>query len=359
MAYKQNTFLGNSVLPVDIVLAPEWWYKNDKITFDQDFFFHPMKRVEVEQRMEKILYERWGKFGLGQDRDQPRPEIGAIHLAAGFLLSEMLGCKVNYSENHPPQVLPAFQELRNITVDEAFCSDAFRRTTGLTDSLKKKYGYLTGDINWGGILNIAMDLHGENIFIDMMMTPDDVKDYFAGIAGVIEKFTSFLQAKTGTTSISVNRSVRHLQKPVLLHSECSHTMISEEDYENFLLPFDQEWSKNRPFGVHYCGPDPHRMVAGFAKIPHLDFLDLGWGGDVKILREVLPDTFLNIRLSPVEIARQSNNEIRETIIRLVKESDNPYLTGICCINMDNSVSDDRIATIFETVEELRKEYSSN
>lgn len=348
---------GGCILPVDIVLAPEWWHKNEGITFDRDFFFHPLKRVEEEQRMEKILYERWGKFGLGEHKDSPRPEIGAVHLAAGFLLSEMMGCQVNYSENHPPQVLPAQRELLNIDTDKAFQSAAFQQVTDLTDSLKKKYGYLTGDINWGGILNIAMDLRGENIFLDMMMTPDEVKTYFAGIAEVIEKFTAYLLAETGTTSISVNRGVRHLQKPVLLHSECSHTMISAEDYENYLLPFDQEWSKHRPFGIHYCGPDPQRMASAFAKIPHLDYLDLGWGGDVKILREHLPDTFFNIRLSPVEIARQSHDEIRETIIHLVNDSGNPLLTGVCCINMDDSVTDDRITAIFETVEELRKEYS--
>ncbi len=347
---------GGCLLPVDIVLAPEWWYKNEKITFDRDFFFHPLKRVEAEQQMEKVLYHRWGKFGLGQHREQARPEIGAVHLAAGYLLSEMLGCEVNYSEAHPPQVLPAHQELRNISVDEAFRSDAFRRVSQLTDSLKKKYGFLTGDINWGGILNIAMDLRGENIFLDMMMIPDEVNEYFSGIAGVIEKFTDFLQSETGSTSISVNRGVRLLDKPVLLHSECSHTMISEDDYETYLLPYDQKWSEKRPFGIHYCGSDPHRMAASFAKIPHLDFLDVGWGGDLKVLREYLPDTFMSIRLSPVEIARQSNDEIRETIVRLVRDSGNPYLTGVCCINMDDSVSDDRITTIFETVEELRRSF---
>ena len=355
MTFASNPYLGNSILPVDIVLAPEWWNKNEKMTFDQDFFFHPLKRVEVEQQMEKILYERWGKYGLGEHKSEKRPEIGAVHLAAGFLLSEMLGCSVNYSEDHPPQVLPAHREELISSHGQAFQSDAFKRVEKLADSLKGKYGHLSGDINWGGILNIAMDLRGENIFLDMMMSPDEVHIFFSEIAEVIEKFTSYLQTETGTTSISVNRGVRHLAKPVLLHSECSHTMISAEDYETFLLPFDQKWSQQRPFGIHYCGNDPHRMAASFTKIPTLDFLDLGWGGDVKLLRQHLPNTFLNIRLSPVEIARQSNDEIQATITRLVKESDNPLLTGICCINMDDSVTDDRIDTIFETVQELRKD----
>src|SRR4030042_4592360 len=97
-------------LPVDIVLAPEWWNKHENITFDRDFFFHPLKRVEEEQHMEKVLYDRWGKFGLGKSKDAKRPEIGAVHLATGYLLSEMMGCKVNYSDSHPPQVLSDHRE---------------------------------------------------------------------------------------------------------------------------------------------------------------------------------------------------------------------------------------------------------
>ncbi|MDD3321929.1 MAG: uroporphyrinogen decarboxylase family protein [Paludibacter sp.] len=355
MSSNQYSLLGNSILPVDIVLLPEWWNKNEGITFDQDFFYHPLKRVEVEQQKEKVLYDRWGKYGLGEYRKETRPEIGAVHLAAGYLLPEMLGCEVNYSENHPPQVLAAHKELENVSVEDAFKSETFNKVLKLTNALKRKYSRVTGDINWGGILNIAMDLRGESIFVDMMMSPDETKAYFTSIASVIEKFTNFLETETGSTSVSVNRGVRHLQKPVLLHSECSHTMISAEDYEEFLLPYDIAWSQKRPYGIHYCGADPHRMAASFAKIPQLDFLDVGWGGDVKVLRDYLPNTFLNIRYSPVELARQSKEEIKKTIVSLVKDSGNPLLTGVCCINIDDSVSDDKIDTIFETVEELRKE----
>lgn len=356
MHYKHNALLGKKLLPVDIILMPEWWHKNEQITFDPDFFYHPLKRVEVEQKKEKILYERWGKYGLGQEKDNVRPEIGAVHLAAGFLLSEMLGCEVQYSDGHPPVVLPAHQELIPVDEEKAFTSPAFQKVLQLAESLKDKYGYVSGDINWGGILNIAMDLRGENIFLDMMITPDETHAYFRSIAGVIERFTGYLQALTGTTSISVNRVVKHLEKPVLLHSECSHTMISEADYETFLLPYDIAWSQNRPFGIHYCGNDPHRMAGSFAKVPQLDFLDVGWGGDVKMLREHLPDTFLNIRLSPVELAKQTESEIAETITRLVTDSRNPYLTGVCCINIDDTVSDEKVDAIFETVEELRNSY---
>ena len=156
-------------------------------------------------------------------------------------------------------------------------------------------------------------------------------------------------------SISVNRTVRHIRPPVFLHSECALTMISTEYYESFILPFDSAWSlRRRPFGVHYCGVDPHRYADVFAKIPHLDFLDVGWGGDLAALRSRLPGTFLNIRLSPVEIVNQSVEDIREAIECRVAASADPLLTGVCCINMDDRVTDDKVRTIFETGFALRR-----
>ena len=344
--HQYNKLLGDKLLPVDIVLAPEWWNKHEGISFDRDFFFHPVRRVEDEQKMEKVLYDRWGKYGFGLFKDEQRPEVGAVHLASGFLLSEMLGCDVDYTENHPPQVISAKRDDFKLNPDDAFKSVPFKKFESMLEKLKSKCGYLSGDVNWSGILNIALDIRTESIFVDMLIQPEETKEYLSKIASVIKKFTERLGSETGSTSISVNRNVRNLKKPLFLHSECSHTMISTEDYEKFLLPFDVEWSKtSRPFGIHYCGDDPHRHAKSFAKIPHLDFLDVGWGGDVKILREHLPNTFLNIRLSPVELANQSTNEIREIITRLVNDSGNPYLTGVCCINMDDKITDDKIVYI--------------
>jgi len=203
---------------------------------------------------------------------------------------------------------------------------------------------------------VAMDLRGQMLLMDMLDKPEEVARMFADISTVIERFTVDMAERTGTTSISVNRNVRHIDKPVFLHSECTHTMISVADYERLLMPMDIEWSqKHRPFGIHYCGEDPHRYAESFAKLPHLDFLDVGSGGDVAALREQLPDTFLNIRISPVEIIDQSEDEIRGTVRKLVKESANPWLTGVCCINMDEKVADEKVTAILEEVEELRGE----
>jgi hypothetical protein len=340
---------------VDIVLHPSWWHAHAGITFDEDFFYHPAKRVESEQQMEALLHERFGPHGLGADKDRDLPVIGAVHNASGYLLSEMLGCDICYRADAAPDVLPAGRDRLAVNPDAAFRSAAFRRFERLRDTLKTRYGYVLGDINWSGVLNLALDLRGQELFLDMMDAPDTVNSGMQQIAAVIERFATGVQSETGTSSISVNRVVRHFTRPVFLHSECSNTMISAEDYERFILPIDAAWSeRHRPFGIHHCGRDPHRFAASYAKVPHLDFLDVGWGGDVLAVRAALPDTFLNLRLDPVQLVAWTPAQIRETIIRLVADSAKPWLTGICCINLDQRATDAQITAIFATADELRE-----
>jgi hypothetical protein len=251
--------------------------------------------------------------------------------------------------------VPAGHDRLVVDADEAFRSAAFRRYERLRDALRTRYGYVCGDINWSGVLNLALDLRGQELFLDMLDAPGAVRTGLRQIAAVIERFATGVQAETGTSSISVNRVVRHFSRPVFLHSECSNTMIAAEDYERFIRPIDAAWSQqHRPFGIHHCGKDPHRFAASYAKLPHLDFLDVGWGGDVRTVRAQLPQTFLNLRLDPVQLVTWTPGQIRETIMRLVGESANPWLTGVCCINLDQRATDAQLGAIFETVAELRR-----
>ena len=51
----------------------------------------------------------WGGLGMGADSARDAPSLGPVHNAAGYLLSEMIGCRVEYRADAPPRVIPALR----------------------------------------------------------------------------------------------------------------------------------------------------------------------------------------------------------------------------------------------------------
>ncbi len=45
-------------------------------------------------------------------------------------------------------------------------------------AMEDEFGYLEGDINWGGVQNIALDLRGYQLFFDYYDKPELVEHIF-------------------------------------------------------------------------------------------------------------------------------------------------------------------------------------
>jgi hypothetical protein len=333
-------------IPCEVVFAPDWWHHHHGISFDHGFFFDPRRRVADERCMEAALRDRFGRWGLGAHADEDRPEVGPVHLATGWLASAMLGCQVEFASDRPPLVHPAGREDLDIDPDAAFASPAFREFASMVEQLQTTHGRVTGDINWSGVLNVALDLRGQDLFADFMDRPEETAVGLARIAQVLERLADWVEVRTGSSSVSVNRLVRHLPGAVRLHSCCSLTMISVPSWRRYLAPIEATWAGAHPsYGIHYCGADPHRFAPAFAALPKLDVLDVGWGGEVATVRRHLPDTFLSLRLSPAVLVGQDAAAIAADARRLVAAAGGDRC-GLCCINLDRNVSDAQVDALF-------------
>jgi len=131
-------------------------------------------------------------------------------------------------------------------------------------------------------------------------------------------------------------------------------MISAATYEEFLLPYEQFLCENlQPYGIHHWGANMHLLAESYRKAGRVCFYDVGWGSDLKICREMLPDAFLNIRLSPVKLKSCTPKEVEADVIRLVHDGGGPQQVGLCCINMDDGTPDENIRALFYIAEKLR------
>lgn len=344
-------------LPVEVVFHPNWWNKNFGIDFGWDYFFDPRSRINTEQQMEKALFQKFGQFGIGQENPNPEPIIGPVHLAAGFVISAIWGCDIEYYKDASPQVHCKKMTLQQLdkmdTPDPLECKE-FDAIVKLIETFKKQYGYVKGDIGWHSLQNLVLDLVGDEIFMAYFDNPEMVHRIYDKLNKSTVEIVNYIRKATGTSSVSVNRSIDKIEPTINLNSNCSIQMISNDQYETFILPHEKELSKKlQPYGVHHCGNNMHKVAEGYSKIPDCCFFDVGWGADVELCRKLIPDAFFNIRLSPVKIKECSPAEVASDIEMLLKDAGDFSKIGLCCINMDYGTPDENVAAIFETVEKYR------
>ena len=120
-----SPLVAQEFLPVELVFNPNWWYHTAGISFDQSFYFDSATRLKNDVIMRRVLSERYGELGLGEATPQPRPIIGSLYVAGGFVIPALLGAEIGFAPNAAPQPKPLNLSLEQI---EALEKPDFRET---------------------------------------------------------------------------------------------------------------------------------------------------------------------------------------------------------------------------------------
>ncbi len=345
------------LLPVDVIFNPHWWHTHFGLDFREPFHFEPQVRVESEQRMRQALHDRFGDLDLGEANAQPRPVVGPVHLSIGFAVQAMLGCAVRFSTDAAPWILCAElddEQVWALEVPDIETTSPMREIIAMMDALEAEFGYLEGDACWDGVQNIALDLRGQQLFLDYYDHPELVHHLFDVIARTTYRVADYFRRRTGTNSISNNRIVASVDPRLNLHCNCSVQMISRATYEEYLLPYEC-WLAERlqPYGIHHCGDNLEHVVEAYARVPALAFVDVGWGSDVAACRAALPDAFFSLRLNPARLLTQTPGEVRVDVQRLLAQAGPVDKLALCCISIDADTPDENVRAIFEAAQRYR------
>ncbi len=336
----------------DITFHPSWWHENAGIDFTQQFFDDPEYRMEADIKMRRTLYEHFGDLGIGEKDPQKRPLLGTDLLAAGYLLSELMGCGIRYQADNSPQVecMDLDEDsIDQIQVPDLDTSEVWQRTQKQIDYLLEKYGHVETYVNLQGIQNIAMDIMGQELMVSYYTAPEEIN-------GLLEKITKMsievgkrFKALSNDVSGGVTAIVRQTVPECYLTSNCSVEMISNDLYEEFLLKYDQELANAfGNFGIHHCGKSMEHVVEGYSKVKGLTFAEVGAFSDIKTVRSHLPGIFLNARYSPVRLMNASKEDIFSEVKYLAENGqENGQKISVSCVGIDNHVSDTQIRYFLE------------
>jgi len=344
-------------LPIEWVFTPNWWHRTAGVSFDEGFYLDDETRIRNDVTMRRVLWERYGDVGLGQPDPQPRPIIGSLHVAGGFVIPALLGADIHFEAGAAPQPMPMELTLEQI---ERLEKPDFRETWPMKqliagiDALEAEQGHVIGDLNTDGLLNAAYHLYGQQLFLDFYEAPERVGRLLEIIGELIVDVASYVRQRTGSCSISVNRMVAHVDPGLFLHANCSVQMISPASYRQMHLPVERSMANRiQPFGIHHCGDNTHRMAPIYAELP-VGYLEVGWGSDVTACRAALPDAFLNLRLNPVRMLHCTPQEIAEDTEKLLLAAGPLEQVGVCCINMDYGTPEENLFAMFEVVRRFRR-----
>jgi hypothetical protein len=351
----------SSVLPIEVVFNPRWWHHNAGISFRREFYFDPATRVKNDVLMRRVLWEKFGSMGLGEENPQPRRVAGSLHVAGGFIIPALLGAEIQFEPDAAPQPLPCHltvEQLERLEVPDWRNLWPMNELIAGWDAQEAERGNppgeLVGDLNTDGLLNAAYHFYGQDLFADFYAAPERVRRVLDVIAELIVQVASYVRSRTGSCSIAVNRMIERVDPRLFLHANCSVQMISPRSYRAMQLPVEKRMADAlRPFGVHHCGENMHQVAPAYAELD-LAFADVGWGSDIAACRKALPDTFLNLRLSPIRMLQASAAEVVADTEALLRAAGPLDKTGICCINMDYGTPEENLFAVREVVERYRR-----
>lgn len=331
----------------DITFHPKWWHKNAGIFFTQDFFDDPDTRIAADVKMRKTLYEKFGKYGLGEENPKPRPLLGTDLLAAGYLHSQLMGCEIIYQKDNSPQVVPqnlTIDDVDELPIPDLDQNEIWSVTQKQIDELLRRFGRVETYVNLMGIQNVAMDVMGQELFFAYYEEEEKVHELLNKVTQLSIDIGKRFKALSGDISGGVTSIVRKIDPETYLTSNCSVEMVSQDIYQEFLLPYDRALQEAfGEFSIHHCGKMMEKWVEAYAKLGPMKFAEVGAFSDIAFVREVLPDTHLNARYSPVRLSTASEQEIFEEVEQLVKEGSNRCgMVSVSCVGIGDDVTDEKI-----------------
>lgn len=339
----------------DITFHPTWWHKNAGIDFNRQFFYDPDYRLEADIHMRKCLHEKFGEFGLGEKNPKPRPIMDSDLIAGEYLQSMMMGCEIQFSDRNLPEVICAGlseSQIKELDEKELVEYEGWREIVFQMNYLEEKYGYVESHIDLHGVQNLALDLRGMDLFIDYYHQPQIAQKLLQSCAILIRCVGEYISRRSHMISAGVTSIMRCIDPSIYVTSNCTVDMVSNEIYETHLLQWDNYLSAGfKKFGLHHCGKTMEHLIKGYSKVENIHFLEVGAFSSIKQVRTAFPNTFLNLRYSPVRLKEVTKEELSCDVSQMMKDGYHEGKTSFSCVGIDADTSDERIKAFLNAVNE--------
>lgn len=335
----------------EIGFTPKWFHEALGIEFGETWHTDPEFRRDSIVAMATETTKRFGQagqIGIMQEPDQPLDLLTGTFGA--LVVPGIYGVPIKYQSIDWPwsqhgQFLndAASDALEPPTIDS---NPFWEKLMEQLDWIERTNGRVEGFINWQGVLNSAYRLRGEEIFPDMISEPERVKHILGCVAQTMIDGIRRLYERQRKTGVELTH---------VTISNCLVNLISPDDYEEFLLPFDRQIAEAFDLiGIHNCAWNADGYTAPYATLPNVAYIDMGIESDLKTAKARFANARRALMYTPMDVHEKSLEVITSDFDRIARDY------GPCDIvlaDIDYGVPDERVRDLIDLCHRLSDKYA--
>ncbi len=294
-----------------------WLHDHGGFVFTEEYYMDPLYRLEQDRKMNRLTRKIFGKYPIYpmEANLMQAPFVNDRQVLVGgiqpnLILAVLLGAKFVFPPDKDSDVnvqplqniessheFPDAEDILNHPLVKQFDEDIRRiqKDHPELEVIPPFFWDNSGRATIHGIITTSFKLIGDEAMMMFFTDPELLKTIHQWITDIysllIEHYSNLAQLPV--TSVHVG--------------ECSGTMISNEQFMEFIVPYvDQLGERFGNIRLHSCGPSNHILEA-ISSVKNLMIIDTGSNTSVKKIREMMgPDFEINLE-PPVKLMLKSTS----------------------------------------------------
>jgi hypothetical protein len=327
----------------EVGFNPSWFHDFCGIDFGETWHRDPKVRLQGREKMVAEVRRRFPGYNIGQVMESHPPDLLTGTYGIG-VVDMIFGRPIKFFPDKWP--VPMGQPLTDeqadsLTVPDVENNEFLHQSLTQLDEIVQLTGSARGYLNWQGVLNTAFRLRGQEIFVDMAISPSRAHHIFEVVAETMIRGVKMIYARQREYGIDYQ---------FLSIGNCTVNMAGPKMYERHLLPYDQKIRQEfEDFGIHNCAWTVTPYLDAYASIPRVGYIDMGLDSDLRKARQVFPDARRNLLYTSMDLKNKTDQELMGDLERIAQELA-PCDVGFPDIESD--VPDERIMRVIDFCSEL-------
>lgn len=329
---------------ISLNFMPAFFTRHLGISYGEAYYFDFDHRVAVTRAEQRLLFELFGEYGVGEADAQPVP---GIFVQPIDLLLHTQGAPWRFPADATlesigaPWAALSIEEIAAIDPRSAAEHPVLDRLLAQYRAMERRhgaradiFGMRSGTMNIHAPYTTAHQMYGQELFVLLLTEPEAAQVIFAKVEALYQALYTRMCAETG---LSFSR---------IYLGDCSASLLSERVYREQVLPVNQRLAQMYPAtGYHSCGRSTH-LLAAFSELPGMDAVQLGAGTDMAAAARLLPGVILEPLIDPVVMREGSPDDITRLISGLLRDTAAAPAVNLCAWSFDSQTPADNVRAMY-------------